>query len=892
MYFKKYLPVVLGLIVVGCNSSSDSPATPLDPTDPVDPPVIVDPPVDPDPTPDETSFGLPEGVLTVTSVNCTQVFSSTSALVDAASKEMDAGTTLCLADGEYSGDFQLSFGGNGTLEQPIKVAAENPGKAILKGGEVAINMGGSYAQLQGLIFDGVEYGSNLIATRFGTNDLCHNCRISEIAIIDAKAQDDYGILVHIYGKDVWLDHSVISGKTVQNPMISFNRWVDDSWDEATKLAELAQGIVVYNNYIANRPPANNKMYAGSSDNDYEAIRTGLSFTHHYPGNSFIVRNVFERIQGEAEVISNKGSNNVIAYNTIRNSYGSLTNRHGNSNKIEHNFILSEDYPLAGGIRIADDGHSVVNNYIEGARYQNTSHHGGIVLLGYDGAGDGDNGYQQVENVHVANNTIVDSVNSLNIDGGGKPQQPKTVYLANNLIDKAIGPVITQAERGMLPDSTVVGNIFHGQAFSDDDAVPLGTAGIEFYSANLQKGTDTLYRPADSSPNLDAVSDYNKGDFTDVNLDMDGQTRTQPSSVGADQPLTSSVSLKALSFADVGPSSYQISKPQSTMLEAEIINPAFDDELNAWTNNGAQIAEASESFSRSASAQLNGSSSLSQTVQLKANTRYALSAFVKGSYQLALGDIAKQAGVVTGDDYKWVSSEFNSGDATEALLTLSLPDTVTTDTDLVDGNLGEFRSNSGSSDAWVQHEDSGAGLGDVGSSGDSAFSDSGSTSSGSARIRFKNSASNHDFTATPGLSQTVANIPLNTELEYSLYYCDNKGDSSLSTLHYGAKDSTGAIIAQAFAHVKDLSNAPQGSVKSCFKQVTLSFNSAAHSSVEVFAYMQIDTASYDDAAIYAHEQFTDDELEVRIDEFKLSYSAAPDAASEAFFDDIRLMSRED
>ncbi|GAB1622651.1 hypothetical protein AAOGI_27010 [Agarivorans albus] len=50
-------------------------------------------------------------------------------------------------------------------------------------------------------------------------------------------------------------------------------------------------------------------------------------------------------------------------------------------------------------------------------------------------------------------------------------------MANNLIDKAIGSVVTQAERGMLPDSRVVGNIFHGQAMSDADTVPLGTAGI-------------------------------------------------------------------------------------------------------------------------------------------------------------------------------------------------------------------------------------------------------------------------------------------------------------------------------------------------------------------------------------------------------------------------------
>ncbi len=75
-----------------------------------------------------------------------------------------------------------------------------------------------------------------------------------------------------------------------------------------------------------------------------------------------------------------------------------------------------------------------------------------------------NGYQQLTNVYVANNTIVDSVNSLNVDGGGKPTNPNTVYLLNNIIADAIGPVITQADDGLPATSTIEGNIFFGQAF--------------------------------------------------------------------------------------------------------------------------------------------------------------------------------------------------------------------------------------------------------------------------------------------------------------------------------------------------------------------------------------------------------------------------------------------
>lgn len=828
---------------------------------------------------------LPTDILTVPEVVCSQVFNSVSELEDNATDTMEAGTTLCLADGTYSDDLSIKFGGNGTESAPIKIAAQNPGKAVFQGGEISIKMGGTYAQLQGFVFEDIEHGSSLIETRWGTGDLCHDCRITELTVVNAKASAEYGILVHIYGKNVWLDHNIFSGKTAKNPMISFNRWVDSEWDEATKIAELAQGIIVYSNYIANRPPTDGKMYADNSDNDYEAIRTGLSDTHQYPGNSMVVGNLFENIQGEAEVISNKGSNNTISQNTVRNSYGSITNRHGNTNIINNNFILGDGYPYSGGLRIVDDGHVVTNNYIEGARYKASTHHGGIVILGSDGAGDSNNGYQQVENVHIAHNTVVDSVNSINIDGGGKSSQPKEVYFANNIVDKAVGPVFVQTDRGVSSDSSFAGNLVYGSTLADTDEVTQQELGATLDTAMLVKDNTGLYRPSTSSPSLEASS-YEKASFEDVTYDMDGMLRSEVTEIGADEQGNKAPSSKPLEYTDVGPLSYSYEKPEAIMIEAVMTNADFENGTEGWV--GADITEENAFAGNSLS--IMGTSVVSQSsIALTANTKYAVSAFVKGAYSISV-NAHQFSDEVSSSDYSYVVHEFTTGaDETTATISLSLADEVVLDVGIADGDLSLFKSDGGQSDNWVTHEDSSAGLGDVGSSSDSAFTDN---VNGSARVRFKESVSTHDFTAKPGLSQVISGVATNVDLTYSLYYCDKKGDDSLSTLHYGVKNIDGTIIAETRVHVNELDDAPEGSVKDCFKQVTLSIPNNTQSQLEIFALMEIDTSTMTEAEIYLSEQFTDDELEVRLDEFSLTYQGAPENGAKTYFDEVRLIKRVD
>ncbi|MCQ3829991.1 discoidin domain-containing protein [Microbulbifer elongatus] len=490
--------------------------------------------------------GLPHSELnSVPEIHCTQYVSTPSELEAATGWNMTAGTTVCLTDGTYN-DVELSMGGIGSESAPITVAAQNPGKVIF-GGEAQVRMGGEYLVLQGITFkNGNSSSSDLIQTRGSGSAPCHHCRMTELAIIDwDHGFDGSNKWLNIYGTNNRIDHSWFSGKINRGPLLLINREESDADPDRAQIDH---------NYFGNRPPLDGKEFPDASDNELEAVRIGDSATHTISSYSRVEYNYFEDIQGEAEIISNKAGHNVIQHNTIRHSYGSITTRHGTSATIAHNFIFGDGYPLSAGIRIVDDGHVVVNNYIEDCNFANTTHHGGIVMMGADG--NDTNGYQQFENVMIAHNTIVDCVNSLNIDGGKKSRNPESVTLVNNVIANAVGPVLVQSTDGMPVDSVIDGNYFHGEAYSDSDLSNVN--GITFVDVQLSRDSSGVYRPSSNSPAVDGgvYSFATQENFPFIDVDMDGQPRDSLPDAGADETSSAAITIRPLTGDDVGPMNYR------------------------------------------------------------------------------------------------------------------------------------------------------------------------------------------------------------------------------------------------------------------------------------------------------------------------------------------------
>ncbi|MDU0111880.1 chondroitinase-B domain-containing protein [Psychrosphaera aquimarina] len=796
-------------------------------------------------------------------INCTSTVSSISSLEDAA-EELVAGDTLCLSDGTYTGDLELRIEAIGTADKPVTVAAAHSGEAIIKGGEISVRMGGEHIVLQGFVFRDGESGSSIIKLEKETE--CRYCRVTEVSIIDMDGGEyDSSKWIEYYGQYNRIDHNWFSGKESSGALLVLPRWIDEDTFKSSGFAE--DRAQIDHNYFGNRPPAFGRAYAGSSDNEYEGVRLGLSTTHSAPSYSTLENNYFERIQGEAEVISNKSANNIIRHNTVRNSNGSIVTRHGANAIISNNFVFGDDNPFSGGIRLVDDGHIVTNNYVQGARYSSSNWNGGIVLTSGNNAGDTENGYQNVSNVFVANNTIVDSVNSLNVYGGKNDEAPKNIYFLNNIIADAIGPVIRTNGEDMPSNSTFAGNYIFGQAFSDNDDVTEGnTTGFTFVDVMLGIGTDGLNRPSTNSPDLTANSTTDVGAFTLPTIDMDGQIRSAATTSGADEVSSDTVTLAPLTSDDVGPINYRPTPGKIYVEKVSIANHDFDSgDLAEWTNEGstgASIITGDDVFSRGHSLMLDSNEAMvTQVITLNAHTNYTLSAFMKGAAKLTITVNGEHyAAERTSNNYGLSTVSFNSGEGTSAVLRATVDDLVTNNATILNPDFDDGQEN------WIVVE--GTGIGQVQDSSNSSGGNDGS-------IKFKYNSDDSGTPHNPYIAQTVSVQP-NSEYKLSIYNL-YKSDGNASSVLFGVATDTDVTVE---TNVLASKNSVYSTLKSTgntkgddsFYQDTLTFNSGANTSLTVFAQFK-----------------STDGSEIRVDEFDLSHESAPNEGTKAFFDSIRLVS---
>lgn len=789
----------------------------------------------------------------VPDINCTTTVSSMSALEDAVSFDMTPGETVCVASGTY-GEFELKFGGAGTAELPITVAAAVPGEVIING-DASIGMTGEYAVLQGFIFKDGNMDSSLLQTRANSNTACNNCRVTDNTFINMDAgQDNSTKWFQFYGSGNRFDHNWVSGKETRGALFIVER--GDGTEDRTQIDH---------NYFADRPPIGGVAYADNSDNEYEGIRIGSSDSHTSDSFAVIEHNYIERIDGEAEVISVKAGGVTVAHNTIRNSRGSIVSRHGEGTIIDNNYIIGDGNPFSGGVRIVDANHSVTNNYIQGARNPSSNFYGGILISASDGSTS--NGYQEVENVLVANNTVVDSVNSINLFAGNEDDKPESVYFANNVVAEAIGPVFKNADE-MPNNSSYSGNYIFGQSLADDDDLT-SVDGFTFADPMLSADANGLYRPTVDSANLSADLSAETGDYSLPSKDMDGETRSNNTLSGADERLDQALvvtDVRGLLTPElVGPLSYTAPVGTPYIAQVAIANEDFDNQsLASWTNVDAEITtDLEDVFSRGSSLKLDSSTdSLTQTLTVEANTNYTFSAFVKGAAKLSATVGGETYSVDENfSDYRFTSISFNSGEGTSLVISATVDDFVLGFADIQNPNFDDAQDN------WVVNE--GTGIGQVQDSDNSASGSNGS-------IKFKYNDDDSGTPYNPYIAQTVT-VQANTDYTLSMYNL-LKG-SAEATVLFGAHSgdaiedgvfSADDVIASKDSVFADLSEDNEGD--DSFRPDALVFNSGDNTSVTIFA--QYQSATGDD---------------IRIDDFSLSAEGAPEEGTEAYFDSFRLVS---
>ena len=274
--------------------------------------------------------------------------SYTAAGIQKALEKARPGDTLIIRNGEYS-DLRLEWKASATSENPVVVAAQTPGGVRLSG-RTSLHISGSGLEVRGLLLQGcVADKGTLVEFRNG-DDLATGCRLTE-CVIDAcnPARRDVNYsYVHLYGRGNRVDHCSFTGKlnlgVTLIVMLSYPD-CDENYHS------------VDHNYFGPRP-----VYGS---NGAETIRVGTSQQCMQNSRSQITDNLFDRCNGEVEVVSIKSCENTIARNVFYECQGVLALRHGDRNVAEGNLFIGHGVRNTGGLRIVGEDQVVRGNTMLG-----------------------------------------------------------------------------------------------------------------------------------------------------------------------------------------------------------------------------------------------------------------------------------------------------------------------------------------------------------------------------------------------------------------------------------------------------------------------------------------------------------------------------------------------
>ena len=307
----------------------------------------------------------------------------------AAAKLVEAGDEIVLANGEWR-DFEMVITGKGEAGNPITVTSETAGSVILTG-QSSLRIGGEYIVVSGLVFkDGYSARGEVISFRRSKDDQAANSRVTQVVIDGFSKPDRYesDYWVGMYGKSNRFDHNHLSGKTNKGVTFAVRLDSEESRDN---------GHRIDHNYFGPRP------VLGS--NGGETLRIGTSHYSMYNSNTVVENNIFDRTDGEVEIISSKSGGNTFRGNVFLRSRGTLTLRHGDGNLVERNVFMGGGKDYTGGVRIINRNQTIRGNYMEGMR--GTGFSSAIAVM--NGVPNSPvNRYVEVENANISNNSVVDS----------------------------------------------------------------------------------------------------------------------------------------------------------------------------------------------------------------------------------------------------------------------------------------------------------------------------------------------------------------------------------------------------------------------------------------------------------------------------------------------------
>ena len=464
-------------------------------------------------------------------INCiaTEYMVSNASQIAALRTTVQPGDTLIMTDGNWTNE-RISFAGFGNSINPITLRPQTPGGVVLNGNS-KVQISGDWLVVDGLNFEGGALAANDHVVEFrGVNGEATNSRFTNSAVIDYNPAnvDTRYFWVSLYGQSNRVDHNRFEGQNHSGVTVTV--WRDNG---------VTDNHLIDANHFVDRPVPINP----SDPNGFETIRIGTSTDSLSDSYTVVENNLFERLDGEIEIISNKSGHNTYRYNTFRESEGTLTLRHGNDTRVEGNFFLGNNKNNSGAIRVIGERQTIVNNYIANV----DDRAGGAISLSAGVPNSALSGYFQVKDAVIAHNTVVNTSGvMLTFDDGlgssGRTLLPENVTVANNIF-RSSGPMIFEGNEGA--NWTWEGNITFGGSLGPKS----GDAGLTVIDPQLQLDSNDIWRLGANSAARDAaVGSYSSY----ISDDFDGQARIGLFDVGADEYSTATIVRKPLEADDVGP----------------------------------------------------------------------------------------------------------------------------------------------------------------------------------------------------------------------------------------------------------------------------------------------------------------------------------------------------
>ncbi len=449
------------------------------------------------------------------------VYVTNASEIKTALTTVQPGDSIVMADGIWI-DSHIIFAANGTLDAPIYLIAETPGKVVLTGTST-LRIAGDYLTVDGLFFKNGYSSSGAVVEFRNSGTESNYSRLTNCAIVDYNPSDkntDYK-WISLYGTHNRVDHCYIKGKKHSGTTLVV-------W-----LTNHPNYHLIDHNYFGYRPEL--------GFNGGETIRVGTSDWSMYDSYTTVEYNYFEECDGEIEIISNKSCENTYRYNSFVRCAGSLTLRHGNRCYVYGNYFDGSFKSNSGGVRIIGEDHKVFNNYF--THLSGSGYHSALSVV--NGVVNSPlNRYFQVKNAIIAFNTFVDNKYTVTIGAGKSSEQslpPKNCVIANNIIKTSYSPIVTYTD---TPDSlTWEGNIIFGANLGITNP-----GGIKIEDPKLFFAEDSLWRIESSSPAKDSAVES----FNFVTEDFDGQKRDNLPDIGADE-----FSLQPIIRHPIGPDSVGI-----------------------------------------------------------------------------------------------------------------------------------------------------------------------------------------------------------------------------------------------------------------------------------------------------------------------------------------------